>query len=139
MGVFKVDLAHRGLAHVGNDVLALQRVVLQELGNGRLGRTLVVHKEPQTLAFKKRNPPAVGMVVGAAAALAKAGEAERSVGGGGAVETEKLALDRDAIVRPRDADGRGPMPNIPKGPMPRQIARDAVGLSLCAVYCKAQM
>eukprot|EP01136_Pigoraptor_vietnamica_P014780 Opistho-1_new@57268 len=102
VGVFQRHLADGGLAHVGNDVAALERVLLQEFRHGRLGRALVVDEQAQALALEKRDAPAVGMVVGVAAALAEAGEAERRVGRRGAVESEQLA--HGAILIPA---GRG--------------------------------
>jgi hypothetical protein len=51
----------------------------------------VVNKQTQAAAFKKRDPPAIGVVVGLSASLAKASEAERGICGGGAIETEQLA------------------------------------------------
>ncbi|MCY1370791.1 hypothetical protein D9M69_578970 [compost metagenome] len=91
VGVFQRHFADGGLAHMGDDVLALERVFLQKLRHRRPGRTLVVHKQPQAATFKESYAPAVGVFTGVAAALAETGEAERGVGGGGAVESEQLA------------------------------------------------
>jgi hypothetical protein len=102
VGVLQRHLADGGLAHVGNDVAALERVALQEGRHLRLGRALMVYKQAQALALKKRDAPAIGVVVGLAAALAEAGEAEGRVGRRGAIESEQLA--HGAILIPA---GRG--------------------------------
>ena len=61
--------ALRGLADMGDDVAALDRVAADQLGHRRVAGRLVVHEVAQPGALEEGDAPAVGVVVGAAAAL----------------------------------------------------------------------
>ena len=91
VAVFQAHFALRGFADMGNHVLAFDRVAADQLGNRRAAGALVVHKVAHALPFKKGNAPAVPVMIGVAAALGKAAEAEGHIGGGVGVHTEQLA------------------------------------------------
>jgi len=68
---------------VGNDVAAAYGVIAHELRHGRVASGLNVDKMPQAFvmsALEEGNPPAVFVLIGAAAALRKAGETKTHVG-----------------------------------------------------------
>ena len=86
VAVFKRYLTDSGFAHVGDHVVAFDRVSAQHLGNRRGGGAFLVNKVAHAftwlvgrtrIAFKKGDTPAIGVVIGAAAALGKSGEAQR--------------------------------------------------------------
>ena len=87
VAVFQRHHALRGLADVGDDVAAFDRVVTDQRGYWRIAGGLVVDKMAQAAAFEKGDAPAVAVVVGAATALGKAAKAEHHVGGGVAVHS----------------------------------------------------
>jgi hypothetical protein len=80
MAVFQRHPSLRGLAYMRDHVLGLDRALLDQRGNGRGDGGLVVNEMAHPGAFEKGNAPAVIVVVGAAAAGGKAGEAEHDVG-----------------------------------------------------------
>ena len=93
VAVLQVDRTHRGLAHMGHDVVAFDGVAAQHVRNGRGGGAFLVHKMPRrfaglvAIALKKSNTPAVGMVVGTAPALGKPGKTQGQAGGQAAVHS----------------------------------------------------
>src|SRR5450830_130162 len=98
MAVFQRNAALRGLADVRNDVAAFDGIAANQLGHRRLAGWQVVDKMTQsfvaaraTVAFKKSNASAIGMLVGMTAPLRKAAKAEGHVRGRVAVHTEQLA------------------------------------------------
>ena len=100
VAVFQVDCAHRGLADMGHHVVAFDRVASQHLRDRRGGRSLFVYKVAHAparvaaIALKEGDTPAVGMVVGTAAALGKTREAQGQAGGQSAVHPKQLAHSR---------------------------------------------
>ena len=99
VAVLQRDLALRRLADVGDDVAALDRVAADQLGHRRLAGRLVVDEVAQAAALEEGDAPAVGVVVGAAAALRETREAEGHVRRRVAVHPEQLA--HAAIIRQR--------------------------------------
>ncbi|MNT64511.1 hypothetical protein D3C72_2024180 [compost metagenome] len=85
MAVFQQHCALRRLADMGNDVLRLDRITLDQLGHRRGAGRLVVDEQPAGLVLEERHAETVGMVVGHAATGGKAREGERHVGWRGAV------------------------------------------------------
>jgi len=81
---------------VGDDVRALERVLAQKIGHGRVRGAFAIDKQAQPLALEKGDAPTVAVVVGGATAALQAAEAELGVGRGGAVESEQLAHRRVA-------------------------------------------
>ena len=81
VAVLQRHTALGGLADVGNDVAAFDRVAAYQLGHGRGAGWLVIDKTAQTLVtaittiFKKSDPPTVGVLAGVAAALREAAAA----------------------------------------------------------------
>jgi hypothetical protein len=98
VAILQRHLALRGLADVRDDVLALDRVAANQLGHGRLAGALVIHEVAHAAPLEEGDAPAVAVVVGAPAALGKAGEAEGHVGGRVAVHAEQLAHGGRASV-----------------------------------------
>jgi len=80
VAVLQVDLALRRLADVRDDVAALYGVAPDQICHRRFAGRLVVDEVPQPAILEECDAPAVGMVVGAAAALREPREAEGHVG-----------------------------------------------------------
>lgn len=80
VAVLQADQTLCGLADVGDDVLALDGVVADQLGNGGVNRPVMVHKMAQSLVFKECNAPAVGVIPCVACTLRKAAEAKAHIG-----------------------------------------------------------
>ena len=123
MAVLQSYAPLRGLADVGNDVAAFDGVAPHQIGHGRAAGGMVIDKQAQPFvchrgrfglclylhlrfffyrcrhAFKKRNAPAVGMLVGNARALAESAETEGDVGWRVAIHSQKLAHGKKAIPK----------------------------------------
>jgi len=93
VAVLQAGHALGGLADMGNDIAALDRVFANQLRHGRGDGALVIHKVAQPLFLEERNAPAIGVIAGIARALRKATEAEAHVSRGIAIHSEKLAHD----------------------------------------------
>ena len=97
VAVLESDRADGCLAYMGNHVMALDGVAAQHLCNGGGGGALFVNKVAHpapgiiAIALEERDAPTVGVVVSAAAALRKAGEAQRQAGRQVAVHPQQLA------------------------------------------------
>jgi hypothetical protein len=94
VAVGQAHLALRGFADVRNDLSAFDGVAANQVCNGRIDGRLVVYKMAQAFVLKKRNAPAIGMVVGAPAALGKATETEHHIRGHIAIHSQQLAHSR---------------------------------------------
>ena len=91
VAVLQPHIAHGGLANVGNDVPTFNGVAPDQLSHGRRAGCAAVNEKARAPPLKKGNAPAIGMMVGAPAALRKAGEAEGDIGRGIAIHAEQLA------------------------------------------------
>jgi hypothetical protein len=80
--------ALRGLADVGDDVVAADRVALDHLGHRRLPCALVVDEQAQAAALEEGDAEAVLVFLGA---RGQAGEAEHHVGRRVGVHAQQLA------------------------------------------------
>jgi hypothetical protein len=105
VAILQCHLALRGLADMRDDVLALDRVAANQLGHGRLAGALVIHEVAHAAPLEKGDAPAVAVVIGAPAALGKAGETEGHIGGRVAVHAEQLAHGGRASVVPVTSRG----------------------------------
>ncbi len=91
VAVLQAGHALGGLADVGDDVAALDRVLADQLGHGGGDRALMVDEVAQSLFLEERDAPAVGVVPGIARALCEAAEAKAHIGRGIAIHSKKLA------------------------------------------------
>lgn len=91
VAVLQAYRALRGLADVGDDVAALDRVLAYQLGDGRVDGALVADEVAQALVLEEGDAPAVRMVAGIARPLGEPREAEAHVGGRVAVHSKQLA------------------------------------------------
>ena len=87
VAVFQAHHALRGLADVGDDVFAADRVFANQLGDGRVDGAFVVDKVAQALVLEERDAPAVGVIAGVARALCEARKTEAYVSRGVAVHS----------------------------------------------------
>ena len=76
---------------MGDDVLAFDRVVANQLRNGRGAGLLPIDKLAQPFALKKGDAPAIGVVAGVARALAEARKTKAHIGGRVAIHSKQLA------------------------------------------------
>src|SRR3569623_1865472 len=91
--IFQRDAALGYLADMRDHIFRFDRPALDQLGNRRSYRRLVIDEMPHAGAFEKSDAPAVVMRIGAPAACGKAGETEHDVGRHVAIHSEKLAQD----------------------------------------------
>ena len=91
VAVLQAYRALRGLADVGDDVAALDRLLAYQLGDGRVDGALVADEVAQALVFEEGDAPAVRMVAGIARPLGEPRKAEAHVGGRVAVHSKQLA------------------------------------------------
>ncbi len=91
VAVLQAGHALGGLADMGNDIAALDRVFAYQLGHRRRDGALMVDEVAQSLFLEERDAPAVGVITGIARALRKAAEAKAYVGRGVAIHSKKLA------------------------------------------------
>jgi len=88
VGVLQRHLPLRGLADVGDDIAALDRVALHQLGHGRLAGAVVIDEQAQARVLEEGDAEAVLVLVGP---RGQAGEGEHHVGGGVGIHAQQLA------------------------------------------------
>ena len=91
MAILERDLPLRGLADMGNDVGRLDRVTLDQFGDRRGDRGLVVDEMAHAGALEEGDAPAIVVGIGAAAAVGETGEGKHNVSRDIAVHCEELA------------------------------------------------
>jgi hypothetical protein len=127
-----VDQRHRALgrfADVGNDVHAADRVLGDQRGDRRIHRGLGVDEHAAAGTLEESDAEAIGMVVGAAAAMMEAAKRETNVGGDVAVHPQKLAHGYFISRQLRESARRGAALHkvTEHWPCPTRLSRCRIG------------
>jgi len=91
MAILERHDALRCPANVGNHVAAFDRIVSDEIGNGRMAGRRRIQEHAEPFALKEPNPPAVAVLIGSPSAGAKSLEGKADIGGDVGVHAEQLA------------------------------------------------